>query len=843
MYLSDEITCGDIRAHLISNDFACSEKQIKNRLREWNFECKKTPSGEYLAMFSYANSGRGRRYEVVFDVPKHLGRAYFSRNKIKKECDRLKIKCERGHASFSLPSFEDAEVILSDADIRTWRKVAGSDCLLPLQPYPDSEACDYERNFLGEPPAIYMDWIVSVNDNVQVREVEVESESACASLENERTCPSPTVAQTSAMRLTNPHTISNGDSLALIAKDSPYSQWTPCENNDLTWKPSNRDDQTTSMTCAEPSTVSSHAVLMAVHMSDNARFLLDVLDTRRSLTSLREDWHKEELMSSLDVSGSQDIIMDEGDYSNSDAGECFKPLENGFSGPRIDSDPLVSQNSQSPKNSVDEITSEHDESQVISKVQQGLREAGDWLLPGLLWQQLILGLNGQDKAYQDFLSTTCTAIEKAPDLENRHAISLPFRYALAEARQDSDGIARWGEDLPEAYARIKNSWGIGHPNSLIFAHYVAWHDLYCDRVENAITRLKETLAISERSMGLHSIVTISCLAILSRALDQNNDLNGAIVYIEKALDRLDGRRSDLEKYRSILLHRCGVLLRRTNRPHEAIQCLLVAFYGRLIMYSIESGELWSAITELSGAFLDIGQVQTADEIVDYATKRFNWVVRLAWARENEIELPRPRPPSWMPPEVIAALVRLDTHLIERAGSHTNSDMVLHDNSNLDKFIDDDANSDLVPGKNTNSDVALDHDINSEVAPNYSTGSDMGLDDNINSDIVLDDDTNTGVILNEDTNPDVILDDHTDSDVVFDDDTSSDVVLDDDTNTDVVSDDDPNSDMVLDIDSDSVDDGYLSTEHHDDDDDEITLVPCENGWHLSFEGSFFGLEDL
>jgi hypothetical protein len=253
--------------------------------------------------------------------------------------------------------------------------------------------------------------------------------------------------------------------------------------------------------------------------------------------------------------------------------------------------------------------------------------------------------------------------------------------------------------------------------------------------------------------------------------------------------------------------------------------------------------LWSAITELSGAFLDIGQVQTADEIVDYATKRFNWVVRLAWARENEIELPRPRPPSWMPPEVIAALVRLDTHLIERAGSHTNSDMVLHDNSNLDKFIDDDANSDLVPGKNTNSDVALDHDINSEVAPNYSTGSDMGLDDNINSDIVLDDDTNTGVILNEDTNPDVILDDHTDSDVVFDDDTSSDVVLDDDTNTDVVSDDDPNSDMVLDIDSDSVDDGYLSTEHHDDDDDEITLVPCENGWHLSFEGSFFGLEDL
>ncbi|KIW19841.1 hypothetical protein PV08_00416 [Exophiala spinifera] len=667
MYLHENKTCGDIRAYLISNDFSCSERQIKNRLREWKYESKKTPSQHYLAMLSYANSERVDGYKIKFDVPKRDGRVYFSLKKIKKECDRVKKKYENAHVEFSLPSYEVAERILWDADIRISRHLAEPDDLTRSKSYPEipGEPDGHGCYAPGRPFANYTDWTASIDNDSQVSQGELDEEYNFARLETNWASHSLLGNQISTVQIDHPNIITlNGEPLAcssptsVVMKDFHDSQWSTCEDNDPSWKLNNLSAQTISVICAERSAALSHAVPTLTHCSDQLRFLLAILDTRILLPRIRAYLRMEESVNSFLNSETLSILMEEGYYSNSDSGECSTSLEEEFLGHRIDVDRLDISNLSPPlKALVKGIKAKNDEAGVI-RLRYGLCELSDWILPGLVWMHLVLESDGRDAELKNFLSIGYTILEQAEHLEDHTAFAVPFRYIFAEFTRNSGDTAKWGQRLRGAHARITSRWGIDHPNSLAIATYMAWNDLHHGRLESAIQLLTAYVDICERRLGPHSILTVAGWALMSRALDEHGNLVGACASVAKVVERFDSDRSDLGKYRLMMMHRFGELLLRTDQLEAAETYLLEALGGRLQVCGLESGEVWSTIRALDAVFLRSGRIQQAQEFVEYFTNLFNWEQRREWAKENNVELPFPFPPSWLPDQIIVDIIKM-----------------------------------------------------------------------------------------------------------------------------------------------------------------------------------------
>ncbi|KIW24817.1 uncharacterized protein PV07_10507 [Cladophialophora immunda] len=118
-YITENETCEYIVKQLSSRNVNVTVKQIKSRLQEWCFTCKKTSHQHYIAMSVVADSCEAGNM-VEFEVPKRQQRVTYSTSKIKKECDRVKKSYESKGRSLTIPSLREAETILREAKI-SWK--------------------------------------------------------------------------------------------------------------------------------------------------------------------------------------------------------------------------------------------------------------------------------------------------------------------------------------------------------------------------------------------------------------------------------------------------------------------------------------------------------------------------------------------------------------------------------------------------------------------------------------------------------------------------------------------------------------------------------------------------
>ncbi|KAK6371727.1 hypothetical protein LTS17_008550 [Exophiala oligosperma] len=119
LYLDENWTMPEIATHLTSYGMVCNHRQIKNRLKDWRWELKKTPTRHYLAMMAVAEEMRkeGDDDDIVFRVPKRRGTELYDLKRVSKACLRAKKRSDQVQKDFVLPSVEDARLVLEDAGI------------------------------------------------------------------------------------------------------------------------------------------------------------------------------------------------------------------------------------------------------------------------------------------------------------------------------------------------------------------------------------------------------------------------------------------------------------------------------------------------------------------------------------------------------------------------------------------------------------------------------------------------------------------------------------------------------------------------------------------------------
>ncbi|KAK5213646.1 hypothetical protein LTR47_000834 [Exophiala xenobiotica] len=632
MYLRENKTCGEIRTHLLGKNFPCSERQIKNRLSEWKFECKKTPSQHYLAMLVVAEAYPADGYEVMFDVPKRHDREVFSLKKIKKECDRVKKKCHKDRTRFGPPSLEDAQRILCDANIRVnWEPTGTQPLFQPCVCHKgnDNTYC-YGANCSAEVGRCSVDgWTYQAPEPVNSSfSTNYSSPSIMSSHRCSPSCVNTPCTAFSDDKLHASSMVSSG------TKDlGSRSVHIIRENISHTPPP---DD---------PEPPSESAELASLHAA---------LDLKLGLSSPPASLcDEEEPMPDFDFSQVLDTNDSEEENGDGGIGGPWRWRKDNMNLHRMNvcgwAAPYYWQFFQE---CTDPTTLKLSKRQSIHILQQSLRDDKNLLYPCLDWVLAVLGSQNRMAELKDFISTSCTVIDNDPELRKNKAFAVPFHYAMAFANYDYTQMDHWGNELSNAYLEVRNRWGERHPNSLVVAHFCAWHALHCRQFDEAVTLLTHSLPICEEVMGRHNLLTINCLTILSRAFEEAQNIDGAMVYLQSALSRFVSKRPDLEKLRLILVQRLALIqLRHTNDLHSAEQNLLQVLCARGFLGGLDSKQTWSTIHRLGELFFTTGRIQQGHTLIDYCTKRLNW----QRAHDDDCcHAPREKPPDlpwWWPFEV------------------------------------------------------------------------------------------------------------------------------------------------------------------------------------------------
>ncbi|EXJ81011.1 hypothetical protein A1O3_07299 [Capronia epimyces CBS 606.96] len=177
MYLCENRTCAQVQEYLEENDFHVNTRQIKNRLNEWKFECKKTRADQYLAMLYVADFHAAEGYDVIFSVPKREERENYSTRKVRKECDRIRKKRDPDRSLSEPNTLDEAEKILIDADIK-WKQTADpSSSQRSRQPFPASPGSSLRDSAMGTRRASSTDDMCSSSDSKRVS-TDTDSETA-----------------------------------------------------------------------------------------------------------------------------------------------------------------------------------------------------------------------------------------------------------------------------------------------------------------------------------------------------------------------------------------------------------------------------------------------------------------------------------------------------------------------------------------------------------------------------------------------------------------------------------------------------------------------------------------
>lgn len=674
MYLRENKTCAEIRTHLLGQNFHCSERQIKNRLSEWKFECKKTPSQHYLAMLVVADAYPADGYEIMFDVPKRHDREFFSLKKIKKECDRVRKKCLKERARFLPPSLEEAQRILQDANIRVTRGTTGTQpvfqpcvCHEGNDPY-----CYWGDCSSGTRRSSVDGWGLSFDENswaCQVPEPIAPSPTYCSS---------PSIISThmySPSRVNTPCTGFSDDKLHASSVLSNGTEDTgnlsvhnTCEN--ISYSPPLDDSEPLSdsaeFSCTELSTDPGQVAPLESVYHPRPRSLYAALVRKPKLSSPSASVCEEEPMRDFDLSQVLDTNDSEEGNGHVDIGGPWRW--------RKDNKDFHIMNAcrwaapyywQCSGVSADPTTLELNKRQSMHILRQSLREDNNQLYPCLAWVLSVLGSQNRMAELKDFISTSCTIIDNDPEMQKSYTFAVPFHYAFAFATYDYTQMDHWGKELPRAYTEVRNRWGERHPNSLVVAHFYAWHALHSRQFDEAITLLRRCLPICEKVMGSHNLVTINCLTIMSRALEKTQNIRWAIAYLQSALNRFVGERPDLEKLRLILVQRLAMIqLRHTDDLYSAEQNLLEVLCCRGFLSGLDKKETWSTIHQLAELFFTTGRMEQGYALIDYCTKHLNWQRD---QDHNWYHFPAeesPDPPWWWPLEIYEATGLMTFHLFD-----------------------------------------------------------------------------------------------------------------------------------------------------------------------------------
>jgi hypothetical protein len=302
----------------------------------------------------------------------------------------------------------------------------------------------------------------------------------------------------------------------------------------------------------------------------------------------------------------------------------------------------------------DDEALERAKSKSINGLRYALKYHNEFILPCLSWIMLILGQTERTRELADFLQACCDVIDEQRHLSDTLAYAVPFRYALAWARDEEEQMDQTGESLERSHNQIRQIWGDDHPNIFVSGYFYSFHLLRRGGCNQVIALLTPSLSLCERRMGRYNLLTISCLAVLSRAHAEMGDTNGAVDFVRKAmvaaryleLIETDVRvvRPVLQRFRLSLLVRHADLILTTDDSANAEKQLWRVLQIRGLLYGLSSVDTWNAAQSLGVVLKATGKITVWEGLLDYLQKQYAWEQDRDWYLQQGRQPPPPPPP-------------------------------------------------------------------------------------------------------------------------------------------------------------------------------------------------------
>jgi hypothetical protein len=295
----------------------------------------------------------------------------------------------------------------------------------------------------------------------------------------------------------------------------------------------------------------------------------------------------------------------------------------------------------------------------MNALQYALERNNEFILPALSWVILVLGQTQRKRLLADFLRESCDLIDKQHPVRNSFTYAAPFRYAWAWARNDEEAMDRIGDDLERSHVQIGHIWGTEHPNYFVSGYLFAWHLIRKGDYMKAIQMLTDSLPVCQRRMGRHDLLTVSCLAVVSRAHSEVGNLEMAAEYCYKAItaseflvaaqDRIRLHRPILQRFRLELLERHASLTLHLRDHLKAERELWRLLYLRGRVEGLLSAGTWSAAEKLEPMLKGRGQGAAWEELMAFIRGGYRWEQLNAWYKEDQERREPPPPPPVAPP--------------------------------------------------------------------------------------------------------------------------------------------------------------------------------------------------
>ncbi|KIW66574.1 hypothetical protein PV04_05894 [Phialophora macrospora] len=714
-YLTENRTCEDIQRALESDGFKVSERQIKNRLSEWKLERKKTPFQQYLAMLVVADHYKSRGVEIDFEVPKREERVTYTTQKVRKECERVKKRYATRGQPLLLPSLSTAQCILGQS------KISWSEKHLMVRPSVFGQGHPYPGDLSSlnaqpqvSPPQNFS--FVAANELVPVQDGRPPSHPGVQKQENYSYPPMPESPQCHCskrqLHLKSPSSENSATIRAPVSTDTPESISTPetvhtpesagsveikqspgsCitspvvpifqfdsssmtadSHPDFTHMPSAQWPNSTPFLRApvlrpRPTTVGQSPVTAPAHAEGEW--------TEPSTAVVKWSWSQYilcPLCSPPHVHRDFDFNESIDSLGNKSALVRTSYLEvMAFSGnARFDEHlsaglhKLTASQWAAPYYMQCFSTDVRREALASSKalsmhaLQYALEYSNEFILPALSWVILVLGQTQRKRLLADFLRESCDLIDKQPRVRNSFTYAAPFRYAWAWARNDEEDMDRIGDDLERSHVQIGHIWSTEHPNYFVSGYLFAWHLIRKGDYAKAIRMLTDSLPVCQRRMGRHDLLTVSCLAVVSRAHSEVGNLTMAAEYCYKAItasellvaaqDRIRLHRPILQRFRLELLERHASLTLHLRDHLKAEREMWRLLYLRGRVEGPLSGGTWRAAEKLEPILKGRGQGAAWEELMAFIRGGYRWEQLNAWYREDRERRQPPPPPPVAPP--------------------------------------------------------------------------------------------------------------------------------------------------------------------------------------------------
>jgi tetratricopeptide (TPR) repeat protein len=612
-YLTQNMTLEDVAKTLAHHhDFVVNGRQLKEKVKAWGFELKKTARENYLAMSTVMSHRDTQGLETLFSVPKRLRREIYEPKQIRKEVVR------KTDVPPSLP-----EAIETLATNRIWTlcpQVAQSPDGI-LRPSMCATAglggstCDCTT--LGEVPCY------GCNDNTHHFE-EDDFSSPCLTPDSSANATPNAAPWPEALGVNQLLVHTNVDSV-MIDSPVPYPTSAIAPQGYKTDVSSRRPEE--SQLCPLATQEQSSAGLSSGSF-DFSELTCSLFSCTSGVGTNRGATHEALMSGTVPPLATID-------------GAKMRVLE--WAAPYFE---------QHHASTVSEIDIEQVKLAAGEKLRYMLKRDPDnqYIYPCIIWMSVICLFNNKTRDMIAFLAASCNVIDSDENLRKSLVHANSFRYLLAVFTKDEAGVERYGSHCHRSHAQISTLWGPDHPNSIVSLFLWAWHLLESNRYDEAIWPLTDCLQRAERTLGAHDIITIGCLNNLARAYSNTNQatrasdaLETAMKRLEVLLDSLPSRQSwDLNPLYLTLSQRLAEHKISANDLASAELLLDQALHGRIRYYGIDHGYTWSTIEILCQLLVRAGRPTEAEQRRQRCLAQLNQARDDAWHQEHGLIVRRQR---------------------------------------------------------------------------------------------------------------------------------------------------------------------------------------------------------